>query len=524
MGPDEVMNSGTPDAAANTPAAPAPKQPGLWQRVLTGALVGMAGSAGAKSFGGGMAAGAGANFNRQQQQVENDQKQQELNSNKIFRTAQAANMAADTAVKDAQLHNLPQVTQDAHNHLAAETAETYTKLFGNPTAVIPNDAGGASAMQHLKDTAAAQGGVDHMLVIPMGDKFMAWDTATVAKSANALSFVQSAGAALGLPRFSSINEEDWKKVPEDDKKSMIATANDVHGVTVPDLGNGGKNALAQMTRLSSEQRTLEAKVQADPTLQPLLDHVKSNYTLVKGAYDHAYADDLNKIKEASKSRGDAINGGKPLGVIDDEGNLRITRADTAIAGGYAPAAQGQKAMAQTQQLKEMQVASKNLGTVIAKMPDGGGFNSAQIAQIKAALGEASEGTVADVLKAKLANQQLSPFQEDFVVWLGQMQERAMALRSAAGIGQAGSDKLRAAITATLPNEKDSQSLMTKKNRAFQNQVTILMAGIPGVGRGGKNKTAPAVPVAATDSQPSGGPAVGTIKGGNPADPASWEKQ
>src|SRR4051812_25379451 len=61
-------------------AAPASQKPRFWQGILMGALHGMAGSAGATSFGGGLAAGAKGEFAYQQQDLENRQHQQELDA------------------------------------------------------------------------------------------------------------------------------------------------------------------------------------------------------------------------------------------------------------------------------------------------------------------------------------------------------------------------------------------------------------------------------------------------------------
>lgn len=67
----EPMQPGrTPAPEADLPA-PGPAKPGLWAAVLQGALNGLAGSAGSKHFGGGLAMGAQGEIAGQQRQLEN---------------------------------------------------------------------------------------------------------------------------------------------------------------------------------------------------------------------------------------------------------------------------------------------------------------------------------------------------------------------------------------------------------------------------------------------------------------------
>src|SRR6185312_10237925 len=91
-------------------------QPSLWESVVVGALAGLAGSAGQKSFGGGVAAGAGGVLAQQQQQKEN-------------------------ARADQQQANSNQEAQDEHTKSQAQTAQAYAAMANtiHQTALLPTD-------------------------------------------------------------------------------------------------------------------------------------------------------------------------------------------------------------------------------------------------------------------------------------------------------------------------------------------------------------------------------------------------
>jgi hypothetical protein len=113
------------------------------------------------------------------------------------------------------------------------------------------------------------------------------------------------------------------------------------------------------------------------------------------------------------------------------------------------------------------------------------------------------GVMSNEVQTLLGTQQLTPAQQDFVVWVAQLQERALSLRNVAGMG-AGSDQLRNAILATLPGVKSGNKQMALKQLdAFDNQVALLERGVPKV-RGQGGVTPP--------PKPGGGPPKPTTSG------------
>jgi ribosomal protein S20 len=107
------------------------------------------------------------------------------------------------------------------------------------------------------------------------------------------------------------------------------------------------------------------------------------------------------------------------------------------------------------------------------------FTPDQIGKLTLAMRHTDDPTVfKNEMETFLGTQQLTPAQQDFVVWVAQLNERAMSLRNVAGMGQ-GSDQLRTAIQATLPNAKSgSKEMALKQLAAFENQLNMLEKGVP----------------------------------------------
>src|ERR1017187_2793017 len=114
---------------------------------------------------------------------------------------------------------------------------------------------------------------------------------------------------------------------------------------------------------------------------------------------------------------------------------------------------------------------------IAKEPP---LDAATIGQLTMASRATDPTVFKTAMDTILGSQTLSGPQQDFVVALGQLQERVMSLRNLAGMGNA-SDSLRAAITATLPSVKSGNiAMMRKQLDAVTNLVDNLHTGIPNV--------------------------------------------
>jgi hypothetical protein len=196
-----------------------------------------------------------------------------------------------------------------------------------------------------------------------------------------------------------------------------------------------------------------------------------------------------KAREASapaEARGAAYGAWKPVQVLDPTTNqLQWTYARDAINSGAAPAAEGTRAMAKKAQFDEMHVAADKAESAIQNLDKP--FDATQIAKLTLAMSHDEPTLMHEELKALLGTQQLTEKQKDFVVWIGQLNERALSLRSVAGMGQ-GSQDLRQAIRATLPSAASGdKDLALRQLAAFKNQVELLERGVPGVKRTGDKK-------------------------------------
>lgn len=178
------------------------------------------------------------------------------------------------------------------------------------------------------------------------------------------------------------------------------------------------------------------------------------------------------------ARGQAFGEWRPMQVLNPAtGQVQIQYAKDAIAEGAAPAQLGMQLMSKESQIGDIEFASGQAREAIGNLEP---LDAGSIATLTMAMRQTDPTIYKQEIDSLLGSQTLTPHQRAFVTWIGQINERAMSLRSIAGMGQAGED-LRAAIQATLPGLKDgNKDLMLQKLDAFDNQVRILKGGIPTV--------------------------------------------
>jgi hypothetical protein len=221
------------------------------------------------------------------------------------------------------------------------------------------------------------------------------------------------------------------------------------------------------------------------------------------------------VSAQGTARAIAFNQYRPVQAMDDDGNVFWTTAKAAIEGGMAGASEGVKLKPREAQMADIQVASQKTRDAINALDEP--FSPDQIAKLHLAV-TTPDDSVANAELTTLATQGLTDKQQDFVVWVKQLNERAMSLRNVAGMGT-GAQDLRNAIRDMIPGVRSgSKEMMNKQLDAFDNQVKILKSGVAHPGKPKPEASAPKVPK------------VGDVidgykfKGGNPADPNSWAKQ
>jgi hypothetical protein len=211
--------TGQPLLPTPTPDAAPDQQPRLWQRILTGALAGLAGAQGAKNFGGGLTGGAAGGLAYIQQQKDNKIKTAEAQSRIKFQDAQSASLAAETAIRDKQLHNMDQEQQDTHNANALEQLKTMQGLGLQPTLVVDNHAQGATAgLQQLTDS---HGAVPPLFTINLGDKIVGFDLGQLSQTPQALNQVNKIRALQGQQPF---DPKTWAQLPAQAKNDQTNAA------------------------------------------------------------------------------------------------------------------------------------------------------------------------------------------------------------------------------------------------------------------------------------------------------------
>jgi hypothetical protein len=176
-------------------------------------------------------------------------------------------------------------------------------------------------------------------------------------------------------------------------------------------------------------------------------------------------------------------------VMDDDGKVYYTTKQKAVEQGLAGASEGIKLKPREAQIADIQTASKMTRDSINNLDIDKKFSPAQIAKLNMAMTTDDPG-LANTELSTLATEDLTEKQQDFVIWVRQLNERAMSLRNVAGMG-AGAQDLRTAIRAMIPGVRSgSKEMMLKQLDAFDNQVKILKGGIA---HPGKNTATPQRP-------------------------------
>lgn len=229
------------------------------------------------------------------------------------------------------------------------------------------------------------------------------------------------------------------------------------------------------------------QLRIDPIIADQLPAAPVPSDFAKGKSDPAYRTALaNYGKNAEKIKNEMASSGqisraitwnefRPVQALDGNGNLVWTYAKNAISGGMSPAASGAAALSSTVQIQDIKVASNHFKDAIRTMDKP--FTPDQVAKLTLATRTPDEGMAREIFNT-IATQDLTDKQQDFVVWMAQVNERAMSLRKIAGQGQ-GAEDLRGAIRHTIPAvQSGSKEMMLKQIGAFDNQVAILEKGIP----------------------------------------------
>lgn len=502
--------SATPEPMQQAPTAQndvnaGPPMP-FWKRILTGALAGLAGGAGAHNWGQALGGGVAGEMKQQQQAFENQQQQQSLASQIRFRDAQDAFNTANLTQNQQRLDLLKAADRDRAQQSADKHAQMLTALGATVTPVPVGAAGPGPATAFLTqasthpDGAAVSGwsvpGPDTMYAVSFdGENGPQAQYGVYAKTAKAFGLpVFDKTMVLGLPRQKQMTTE---QLPQ-----QFLLGSDESGKP---YGKGEEAQLrAAISQAESKVKDLSSQPedsrddQALTLWQTRLSHLNTSMAAINDT-NNAQTDRQVKVAGA---RGVANNMSKVVDAIDpSNGTITpMTNADR-LKTGAAAAAPGMKAGSAQAQINDIVTGSQAARQAVQNVTP---LSIAQVGELSQVMNHDSDPTVRhDMFNAFLNKNALTESQKDFVVALNQLNERALSLRNVAGMGQA-SDQMRSAIRATLPSAASGdKSLMLKQLDAFDQQVQQLaggMAKVRGLAGNGPSAQTPAPQTHVFDSR------------------------
>lgn len=489
--PDETLPTpapaGSPDPAsqpapaAAPPAAPPPtpegtpvKPEGLWKRVLKGALTGLLQNGIPGAIG-------GAIDPQQAQQIRTTQMQQRAQA-VTFKDAQTAATVAQITKLDQDIHDEPEKMQRERDDHGMKLVQ-FNRTLGQDYDAFPNT--GDNAKQFMAQAAAND---------PDGISLQGRPIVTPSM----IYVPKPTDTQTKYNRLAKLAPLFGLSVPDKNVFSQLKPAQQVSTLAQVESRIGGHDAKGDSMKADDLRKQIVV-------LKANLDAYKNKPEFDSAVFDQGtrtlellqkQASEDKSIageKEGSQirvatARGRANQSFKNLAVLDENNNLINVPAYVAWDKGLAPAS-ATKQLGGAAQMEDIATASRSLRGEINKMPVDG-FDPATVAQIRAALDgvqdDASFSAIRASLQSSLANKQLTTGQKSYLTWLAQMQERALSIRGAAGLGNQGSETVRRAIKNALPVEGDDRELQLKKLNAFDNMVAVVGRGIPGVGRNAQN--------------------------------------
>lgn len=196
--------------------------------------------------------------------------------------------------------------------------------------------------------------------------------------------------------------------------------------------------------------------------------------------------------------------------VDQEGNPKIGTWQDAERNGWYDANLYERAGSQMGRIADIQVSSYNMRNALTALQPGDAFTALTTAQLQAAVGNIDMALAgkyipgAETLRTILENEArkyTNQRQQDYLVWIAQLQESAMAMTRLGAYGQRGAQDMRDAIRATIPGiNAGSKQFALKYLDAFDLEVSNLARYVPRI---------PAPPPLSPYS-PTGGTPGGTV--------------
>jgi hypothetical protein len=453
-----------------TPGAPTEQKPSFWRTLLAGAMNGLAGSAGAKTFGAGAAGGAAGQFAQEQRQIENARENARTQSDIKFRDAQSANAAASATAQQIANEQAPIEFQMKRDKFALEYVKDLQNDWGLSFQPIP--ATSSAAMQYLTQLSNNDPNGAHVpdgivtspstIFIPQADSENG-----PTKEYNLL---QKASELYGLP---DPGRSNYMSANPQLRRQMSSPVQNLMQGHKPDGQPLSKDELpGAIADLEGRLKKYATNPNADPKMQKIGQNSLDLLKAQKAAYDAEKEKDREFQLKIASARGESYGQNRLATWLDNDNVLHQDLVKN-MPKGVAPVAAGVKAGQIGAQFDDIESAAAKVRDSINRMEP---LTPENIAKISTAMRE-GHGITHDEIKSMGMNS-LSPAQEDFVVWATQLNERALSLRNIAGMGQ-GAQDLRQAIKQTLASAgSGNKRIMLKQQDALDNQVAKLRHGQP----------------------------------------------
>jgi hypothetical protein len=318
--------------AVATPGAPTEQKPSFWRTLLAGAMNGLAGSAGAKTFGAGAAGGAGGELAAEQRTIENKREDARTQSGIKFKDAQSAAMVASIT---RQTHEMQLQDEEARRRAETHQLDVAQRLqsmgLGGNYMKVPADAQGG--MNYLN---SHENGVDVPAGSIPGPNFVLVPQQDGANDPNkAFNFIQKFGPVIGMDpgargTFMSLTPEQQKS--SYDKIHNLIMGNKISGDPLP--ANEIPGQINWLTRrLDSYKKDPKADPAVADLIQSNIDDLKAREAGNKRYADEQSTRDVAKAAAIAGARADVKNtGALMMGSLADGRQIAGTEDELKAAG------------------------------------------------------------------------------------------------------------------------------------------------------------------------------------------------
>lgn len=481
------VNSGSAGPSVTPMPAPAPST-SPWRSILQGALWGLSNVSqqrGRGNFAEGLAQGdEGA--------IAGEQKQEQVQSNIRFQSAQAANLVAEAAYRNKQLSRLDQEYEDQHNQNSLATMKDL-QTMGIPFQVVGRSNDDVSAF--LK--ANGQNGLAPYSVLHIGDSFVAVNLNQAAQGPALLSTVNHMQQASGMRQTTPA---EWAQLPQQSKNELVDDSlhyfnpvvtsqeqlSDVHNRIAtleaqPDYDGKDKD-LAQLKRIegfgqSEIDRSNKAKADqlASQTKQQTQARLDVENSPANTAASASKAATVAGAEE--NARQNASN--KPGYAVTPDGKTVQTTFGQAQANGFSGFREVKEADINKDQhdikvLNDIQVKSDAVQKTAAAMDQNSWAQAAGVAKYLAD----NPNTTVQALEKSQVMQNISPQAQQYVIAVNSLRESAMGLQKVLTGSSRNNEAQINALLSTLPGYEPNSGIVSQKLSAFNQNLGMLAQGLP----------------------------------------------